>query len=43
MRSLMPAFLTPVWKAIEAGLTPWMDSLAMFAFIAIRKVPTEAC
>ena len=42
MRSLMPALFTPAWKAIESGLSPWMDSLGMFAFIAIRKVPTEA-
>jgi hypothetical protein len=37
MRSLMPAFTHSLWASLEAALEPCMSSLAMFAFIALRR------
>jgi SAM-dependent methyltransferase len=37
MRTLMPGFLTPLWRGLEACLTPFNDALAMFAFIVLEK------
>jgi SAM-dependent methyltransferase len=37
MRSLMPGFTHPLWARLEAMLEPCMSSLAMFAFVALRR------
>lgn len=37
MRSLMPGFTHGLWAGLEAALKPCMSSLAMFAFIALRR------
>jgi len=37
MRSLMPGFAHPAWARLETMLEPYMSSLAMFAFISLRK------
>jgi SAM-dependent methyltransferase len=37
LRSLMPEFTYPLWVKVENILQPWMDYLAMFALIVIRK------
>lgn len=37
MHNLMPSITTPLWKAFEASLSPWMDHLAMFALITLRR------
>ena len=39
MRSLMPGWTTPIWRAIESGLDSRMSSLAMFALIVLRRTP----
>ena len=38
MRQLMPDWSYQVWDGIEKSLTPWMNSLAMFAYICVKKV-----
>lgn len=37
MRSLMPGNTYDFWRDLEALLGPWMDSLAMFAQIVLRR------
>lgn len=37
LRSLMPGWSFPLWKAFEAMLQPWMTSLGMFALIRLRR------
>lgn len=37
MRSLMPGFTHSLWAGLEAMLEPYMSTLAMFAFIALRR------
>jgi SAM-dependent methyltransferase len=37
MRSLMPSFTHSFWARLEMMLEPYMSSLAMYAFIALRK------
>jgi hypothetical protein len=37
MRSLMPGWSFPFWRGLEKLLHPFMNSLAMFAYIEIRK------
>lgn len=37
MRSLMPGFAHPLWLRLEQMLSAHMDSLAMFAFVALRR------
>jgi SAM-dependent methyltransferase len=36
-RSLMPGRAFRFWRALEHALQPWMDSLAMFAQIVLRR------
>jgi SAM-dependent methyltransferase len=38
MRQLMPDWSYPIWCGIEELLTPWINSLAMFTYIRLRKV-----
>jgi SAM-dependent methyltransferase len=38
MRNLMPTALHGAWRGLEAALSPWMSSLAMFCFINIRRI-----
>jgi SAM-dependent methyltransferase len=38
MRGLMPRATTPLWRAIEKSLEPWMRHWAMFALILLRRV-----
>ena len=38
MRSLMPRSATPLWRAVERALEPWMRHWAMFALIVLRRV-----
>jgi SAM-dependent methyltransferase len=40
-RSLMPGYTFGFWRGIENALAPWIDKLAMFAFIQISKVETS--
>ena len=37
MRSLMPAFTHWSWRRLEQILEPRMSSLAMFAFVSVRR------
>jgi SAM-dependent methyltransferase len=37
MRSLMPGFTSSSWKYLEKILDPRMSSLAMFAFVSVRR------
>jgi SAM-dependent methyltransferase len=37
MRSLMPGFIFSSWRYLEGMLEPRMSSLAMFAFVSVRK------
>jgi hypothetical protein len=37
MRSLMPGWTFNLWRGIETALLPFMDSLAMFAYILLEK------
>jgi len=37
MRSLMPAWSFSAWRWVEKALEPWMDLLAMFAFVSLRR------
>jgi SAM-dependent methyltransferase len=37
MRSLMPGWTFGPWKAFERLLSPWMNHLAMFAFIQVER------
>ena len=37
MRSLAPGWSFPLWAALERLAGPWMDHLAMFAFIEVHK------
>ncbi len=37
MRSLMPGFTSSSWKHLEKILGPRMSSLAMFAFVSVRR------
>ena len=37
MRSLMPGWSFGPWKAFERLLSPWMNHLAMFAFIQVER------
>ena len=37
LRALMPGFTFGFWRALEAGLNPWRDNLAMFAQIVLRR------
>jgi SAM-dependent methyltransferase len=39
MRSLMPGWTRGLWRGIEGLLTPWANSLAMFALIVLEKEP----
>jgi SAM-dependent methyltransferase len=38
MRSLMPRAATPLWRALERSLQPWMRHWAMFALILLRRI-----
>ncbi len=38
LRSFMPAWSSPVWRAVERALAPIAQSTAMFALIVIRRV-----
>jgi len=38
MRSLMPRAATPLWRALEKSLEPWMRHWAMFALIVLRRI-----
>lgn len=38
MRQLLPSSFYGVLRGIERLMSPWMNSLAMFAFIVVRKV-----
>jgi SAM-dependent methyltransferase len=38
MRSLMPGAATPLWRALEKSLEPWMRHWAMFALIVLRRM-----
>jgi SAM-dependent methyltransferase len=38
MRTLMPDFSTPVWKAVERVCEPQMNRLAMFSLIALKRI-----
>jgi len=42
MRSLMPGWSYPVWRAAENLLSPWMNSWAMFARIVLERVEDQA-
>ncbi len=37
MRSLMPGWSFGFWRGLENALAPWMESLAMFAYIVLAK------
>jgi SAM-dependent methyltransferase len=37
-RSLQPAFVHAWWRKLESSLAPWNSTLAMFAFIRLRRV-----
>lgn len=38
LRNLMPAATFGVWRRLEGALQPWMDELAMFATVVLRRV-----
>lgn len=38
LRALMPAFTSKAWTGLERLLEPKMDRLAMFAFIAVKRI-----
>jgi SAM-dependent methyltransferase len=38
MRTLMPGWTTPLWKAVERACEPQMKRLAMFSLISLRRV-----
>jgi hypothetical protein len=42
MRALMPRAATPVWRAVERALGPWMRHWAMFALVVLRKAGVDA-
>jgi len=42
LRSLMPGWSYPVWRAAEELLSPWMNSWAMFARIVLERVEDQA-
>jgi hypothetical protein len=37
MRSLMPGWSFKLWRGLEHALSPYMKSLAMFAYIVLQK------
>lgn len=37
LRSLVPAWSSGLWRGLENALEPWMDKLAMFAQIVLRR------
>jgi SAM-dependent methyltransferase len=37
LRSLMPASTFGMWRGVETLLQPWMDQIAMFALIVVRR------
>lgn len=37
LRSLMPSWTFSGWRGVERALQPWMNSLAMFATIVLRR------
>ncbi len=37
MRSIMPGFAFPIWRAAESGLRRWRNQWAMFAFITVQR------
>ena len=37
LRSLMPGSTFRLWRRIESGLQPWMDTWAMFAHIVLVR------
>ncbi len=37
MRSLMPGWSHGAWRGLERLLAPWMDRLAMFAFVLLER------
>jgi len=39
LRSLAPSWTYAPFRAIERGLQPWMNRLAMFALIVLEKIP----
>jgi SAM-dependent methyltransferase len=41
MRSLMPGWSFPAWRRLEHWLDPWMDRIAMFAKIVLRRVRVD--
>jgi SAM-dependent methyltransferase len=38
LRSLMPSWTFNLWRIIENALEPWMNNLAMFAHIVLRRI-----
>jgi SAM-dependent methyltransferase len=42
LRSLMPGWTFPGWRGVERVLQPWMDRLAMFATIVLRRTDAAA-
>jgi hypothetical protein len=40
-RSLMPGWTFKYWRGLENMLTPFMNKLAMFAFIVLQKKECE--
>ena len=42
MRTLMPGWTTPAWRALERALQPLMPRVAMFAIIVLRRLPGPA-
>jgi SAM-dependent methyltransferase len=38
MRTLMPNFTTPGWRAIERACQPLMNRLAMFSLISVKRI-----
>ena len=37
MRNLSPAATFPLWRALERGLHPFRDRLAMFAHVVVER------
>ncbi|MBI1761620.1 MAG: methyltransferase domain-containing protein [Acidobacteria bacterium] len=41
MRGLMPGWSFTFWRGMEQALRPWMRSLAMFAYITLKRCETD--
>ena len=42
LRSLMPGFTFGLWRMLENGIRPWMNSWGMFAEIVLQRISTPA-